>query len=158
MTDNTWEPQKGATYLFTSQGGSKIVLTFWKYRNYPRVKKAIFTTLAGAEVGLILKTLRPEQFEELKPKNCSYCVEPVERRNDANLLQMIVDGETITEETLRWSVPRHLLPTQGCPGSRSRAQYLIGQLRDTQLRAEYQKKFQAPYRKAYKELRKRFPS
>ena len=52
---------------------------------------------------------------------CDKCGKPVERRNDATVLEVKRTGHPL------WPyVPRHLFPTESCEGSPSRAQYLGG--------------------------------
>lgn len=56
-------------------------------------------------------------------RNCDKCGLPVEPANDAVALDIALGGGA-------WYVlarPRHLLPTDHCEGSPSRAQYLEGQ-------------------------------
>lgn len=59
---------------------------------------------------------------------CDKCGEAVPANNDATLLGAYISGNA---GTVLFCAPRHLLPTDNCEGSPSRAQYLEGQPRDT---------------------------
>lgn len=84
--------------------------------------------------------------------NCDKCGKPVDPKNDAVALEMRLDSLTERE---RWSLvfatPRHLLPTEDCVGSQSRAQYLEGQPRDTR-GYPYLPELEAEVREAYAKL------
>jgi hypothetical protein len=59
---------------------------------------------------------------------CDKCGRPVDPRNDAIVVDIMMSATPQLSYLLHR--PRHLLPTaDGCPGSRSRAQYLEGQPR-----------------------------
>jgi hypothetical protein len=75
---------------------------------------------------------------------CDKCGEPVPDSNDAIMLEMVMSPSL----TLVSAPPRHLLPTDKCEGSPSRAQYLEGQPRDTR-GYEYDEALEPHIRKAY---------
>lgn len=85
-------------------------------------------------------------------KLCDKCGFEVEPKNDAIMLEMAMpstdSGELIG---LIFAAPRHLLPTENCPGSPSRAQYLEGQPRDTR-GYTYRPELEAEVREAYAKL------
>lgn len=60
---------------------------------------------------------------------CDKCGKPVVPENDATRLDRIMFG--VESWHVMFTAPRHLLPTEDCEGSPSRAQYLEGQPRDT---------------------------
>lgn len=62
---------------------------------------------------------------------CDKCGQPVPNSNDAVLFDYALSGNM----GLMFAQARHLLPTEDCEGSPSRAQYLPGQKRDE--RSEY---------------------
>lgn len=64
--------------------------------------------------------------------NCDKCGKPVPPKNDAVNLMLVMES-TSSDLALAYifASPRHLLPTEDCAGSPSRAQYLEGQPRDT---------------------------
>lgn len=75
---------------------------------------------------------------------CDKCGQVVNPDNDATIFwSFVVDDPT---EIL--NKPRHLLPTETCEGSPSRAQYLIGQPRDSR-GYEYDEKEESLLRAAY---------
>ena len=65
--------------------------------------------------------------ERLPECTCGKCGKPVPFENDATLYDSIVNDEPLT---VLLAQARHLLPTQDCEGSPSRAQYIPGQPRD----------------------------
>jgi hypothetical protein len=83
---------------------------------------------------------------------CDRCGTFVPRSNCAIELEMVGrQGRLATvAEMLAWGT-RHLLPTGSCPGSPSRAQYLLGQPRD--LDGTYREVYRDHYRAAYAKLR-----
>lgn len=77
---------------------------------------------------------------------CDKCGKPVPIKNDAVFLQMRVTNDL----SLITAQPRHLLPTEDCEGSPSRAQYLEGQPSDSQY--AYHPELEAPMREAYRKM------
>jgi hypothetical protein len=70
------------------------------------------------------------EAREVPEPVCDKCGKPVPKNNDATVLDTIVQGVRVNDFVLMFATPRHLLPTEDCPGSPSRAQYLYGQPRD----------------------------
>lgn len=68
--------------------------------------------------------MRPHQ----NPRPCDKCGLPVPMGNDAVNLAILIPGNATAY--LVMARPRHLLATEHCEGSPSRAQYLEGQPRD----------------------------
>lgn len=79
---------------------------------------------------------------------CDKCGEPVPITNDAVALDRIITGSPL----LLFSQPRHLLPTDTCEGSPSRAQYIKGQPRDPRPEYPYQERLELIVRIAYRSL------
>ena len=83
---------------------------------------------------------------------CDKCGLPVEPQNDAVSLQYVLELGRLPETMEQFMYgARHLLPTDGCEGSPSRAQYLEGQPRDTRGYSLVQKNVE-PFRQAYARL------
>lgn len=82
------------------------------------------------------------------PRPCDKCGRPVPADNDAVRLAIILGAgpHLITAR------PRHLLATDNCPGSPSRAQYLEGQPRDERSDYPLVEKHIPIIRAAYAEL------
>lgn len=80
---------------------------------------------------------------------CDKCGKEVPENNDATIFWSFV----LRDPTLCLNLPRHLLPTEHCEGSPSRAQYLEGQPRDTR-RYVYDKRYETIIREKYVEYRK----
>jgi len=76
---------------------------------------------------------------------CDKCGLSVPTHNDATFLEAFMSGDM---SMLLFSQPRHLLPTEECEGSPSRAQYIEGQPRDTRGRP-YDESREAATREAY---------
>jgi hypothetical protein len=84
---------------------------------------------------------------------CDKCGEVVERENDAAMLEMFLQTDPSTKLLIVFAVQsRHLLPTESCEGSPSRAQYLEGQSRDTRTQYSYDASFEDEVRAAYNRL------
>lgn len=89
---------------------------------------------------------------------CDKCGAPVEPSNDACLLMYELTGE---QRFLEPGETRHLLPVGQfdmpgyCPGSPSRAQYLLGQPRDER-GYPYRQSNEAPMREAYVRLVRKY--
>ena len=77
---------------------------------------------------------------------CDKCGEPVPHANDAVALDIFLGAGP----GLITAQPRHLLPTDKCPGSPSRAQYLPGQPKD--VRYPYDDAAEPLVRAAYERL------
>ena len=58
--------------------------------------------------------------------NCDKCGKPVERENDATVLEAYRTSNGFYISPRHLYAPRHLFPTEDCEGSPSRAQYLGG--------------------------------
>lgn len=88
----------------------------------------------------------------MSDSNCDKCGQLVDSKNDAVMLEMAMSS-TSGDMTLAliFATPRHLLPTEDCPGSPSRAQYLEGQPRDTR-GYSYRPELEAEVREAFKLL------
>ncbi len=80
--------------------------------------------------------------------NCDKCGEPVERTNDAVRIHMTAYPEEAV--SLITATARHFLPTNTCPGSPSRAQYIDGRPRDP--RYTYVQSHEAVWRAAYAQV------
>lgn len=80
---------------------------------------------------------------------CDKCGELVPPENNALSLDMILNAKSLG---LVFMGARHLLPTENCPGSPSRAQYLEGQPRDTRPEYPYIEGAEPIVRAAYREL------
>ncbi len=78
---------------------------------------------------------------------CDKCGKPVPPSNDAVILLFEATGD--------WSLlgagARHLLPTEDCEGSPSRAEYIEGQPRDTR-GYEYDPVLEKHFREAYTKI------
>lgn len=83
--------------------------------------------------------------------NCDKCNQPVNPGNDATIL----DTYTFGGLTSFYYRARHLLPTEVCQGSPSRAQYLEGQPRD-QRGYKYNPKVEPLYRAVYALMQVKF--
>lgn len=82
--------------------------------------------------------------------NCDKCNQPVDPSNDATA----VVAEAFNEPLLLFiNGARHFLPTDSCPGSPSRAQYIEGQPRDTR-GYPYDQTIESAMRRAYAEIQK----
>lgn len=79
---------------------------------------------------------------------CDKCGRPVERENNALELEAMLRSDLL----MIFSQPRHLLPTEDCPGSPSRAQYIEGQPRDTRGTYPYNEDAEPLIREAYARL------
>lgn len=88
-------------------------------------------------------TLRVEKFYT----DCDKCGLPVADKDNA----VLIDKALTDDWTLIFSQPRHLLPTENCPGSPSRAQYIEGQPRDTR-GYTYDERLEQPIRDAYAKM------
>jgi len=84
---------------------------------------------------------------------CDKCGKEVPLSNDAVAFQFICEHGNLPGvfERLQYGA-RHLLPTEDCEGSPSRAQYLIGQPRDTRGYA-YKVEQEKGCRESYQKLR-----
>ena len=84
--------------------------------------------------------------------NCDKCGQAVPLENDALALQFIREHGLLPGgmERLMYGA-RHLLPTDDCEGSPSRAQYLEGQPRDVR-GYPYLPKYEAAVRNAFSRL------
>jgi len=80
---------------------------------------------------------------------CDKCGEFVPNSNNATLLDVFL-GDWFAILSYR----RHLLPTENCEGSPSRAQYIKGQPKDTRGIYGYNSYQEQITRAAYEELRK----
>jgi hypothetical protein len=80
----------------------------------------------------------------LNTRPCDKCGEPVDEANNAVALDEKISGGSMA---LIFARPRHLLPTEHCAGSPSRAQYLPGQPEDP--RYPYQDEYEVIVRTAY---------
>lgn len=82
---------------------------------------------------------------------CDKCGEEVAADNNAvNLEAIRTNGNDLF---LIFAQPRHLIATDNCPGSPSRAQYLEGQPKDERTQWAYDEKYEESYREAYKILK-----
>jgi len=97
--------------------------------------KAKLVSLSGQQMKV--------EVGRIPPLVCDKCGEAVPDHNDAVRL----DIELGAGPGLITAQPRHLLPTETCPGSPSRAQYLEGQPRDD--RYPYDPQYEAAVRAAY---------
>jgi hypothetical protein len=79
---------------------------------------------------------------------CDKCGEPVPQSNDAVALDVILHADVL----LIFGQPRHLLATENCPGSPSRAQYIEGQPRDERTAYPYNEELEPVIRDAYAKL------
>src|SRR5688572_28127072 len=86
-----------------------------------------------------------------KRKICNRCGKDLDPKNDACNLARIMNTLSVFDMP-GLGEGRHLLPTEDCPGSPSRAQYLEGQPRDTRPGASYDPKDETRYRAAYVRL------
>jgi hypothetical protein len=78
---------------------------------------------------------------------CDKCGEEVPEHNDVISLEIRL-GNT-------WAImarSRHLLPTENCVGSPSRAQYIEGQPKDTRSEYPYEMYWELQVRRAYAEM------
>lgn len=83
---------------------------------------------------------------------CNKCGEVVPPKNDAVNLEMLLPSTSDEMKLmLVFATPRHLLPTENCEGSQSRAQYLEGQPRDTR-GYPYIEELEAEIREAHAKL------
>lgn len=113
--------------------------------------------------------LRPLPGEFCRMSTCAKCQTFVPPENDATLLVAIAQdmkkgGDSYKKRANAFAyafvgtiTALHLLPvwregTLVCPGSPSRAQYLLGQPRDTRPAFPYFPESEATYRAAYEEL------
>jgi hypothetical protein len=75
---------------------------------------------------------------------CDKCGKPVPPENDAANLDV-----TLGYVAAIFAQPRHLLPTDDCEGSPSRAQYIEGQPKDTRSQYPYENYWEKRIRRAY---------
>ena len=80
---------------------------------------------------------------------CDKCGQVVPRDNDAVRIHMTAHPEAAPYLVL--ALPRHFLPTQDCPGSPSRAQYIDGQPRDD--RYPYDESEEQRWRDAFAQIK-----
>lgn len=78
---------------------------------------------------------------------CDKCGEPVPDNNNACLLDLYLGNNWMI-----FAQPRHLLPTENCEGSPSRAQYLEGQPKDTRSEYPYENYYEKRVRLAYETM------
>lgn len=84
---------------------------------------------------------------------CDKCGQEVPPENDAVRLEMILNPGDFT---LMVAQSRHLLPTDTCEGSPSRAQYLEGQPYDKRLLWRLRPELVKPIREAYRLLQEKY--
>jgi hypothetical protein len=78
---------------------------------------------------------------------CDKCGKEVPDENNASLLDIYLgDYRAI------FAQPRHLLPTDDCEGSPSRAQYIEGQPKDTRSEYPYESYWEVRTRAAYEQM------
>ena len=83
---------------------------------------------------------------------CDKCGKKVPPSNDVARFEMI-----FTSDPAFVLMPsRHLLPTEGCEGSPSRAQYIEGQPRDKRSAYPYQPQFEAAIRAVWSEMQREY--
>jgi hypothetical protein len=78
---------------------------------------------------------------------CDKCGEAVPDNNNASVLEIYLGNFSAI---LAW--PRHLLPTENCEGSPSRAQYLEGQPKDPRSKYGYHNFHEQQVRAAYETM------
>jgi len=98
-------------------------------------------------------------MDQLTDSRCDKCGEFVDPKNDAVMLDVLLLARVALPPAgalfrLMTSAPRHLLPTDKCPGSPSRAQYLEGQPRDQRPEYPYNEQFVQPIRSVYAEMQR----
>lgn len=79
--------------------------------------------------------------------DCDKCGKPVPDNNNASVLEIYLGHFSAI-----FATPRHLLPTEDCEGSPSRAQYLEGQPKDTRAEYPYEKYWEIQVRAAYETM------
>jgi hypothetical protein len=82
---------------------------------------------------------------------CDKCGEEVPPENNAVNLEACINPKWI----LIFAQPRHLLPTENCEGSPSRAQYLEGQSRDMRGKYFYDESYEPIVREAYRKMQEK---
>lgn len=80
---------------------------------------------------------------------CNKCGEDVPENNDARYLDVLLGDWTAFV-----GQSRHLLPTDNCEGSPSRAQYLEGQPKDSRGTYPYESYWEMRIREAYKSMQR----
>ena len=80
--------------------------------------------------------------------HCDKCGELVDPRNDTTVLLAFL----LKDWTLIFAEPRHLIATDFCEGSPSRAQYIQGQPLDPRPEYPYDSRLENPIRQAYAQI------